>query len=120
VLADDHRLARRLLRRAIEAQPALRMVGEAADGAQVLELARALAPDLVVLDLAMPELDGFQVARALRAGSPACAILVYSGFEAPGAEAAALDAGADRYLEKTAGFQAAARAAAELALSRCR
>jgi DNA-binding NarL/FixJ family response regulator len=118
VLADDHQLMRRMLRRALEAQPTLRIVGEAADGAQALELARALAPDLVVLDLAMPELNGLQVARALRACFPECAILVFSAAEAARAEAAALRSGADRYLEKTAGFQAAAQAAVELALSR--
>jgi DNA-binding NarL/FixJ family response regulator len=118
VLADDHQLMRRLLRRALAAQPTLRIVGEAADGAQALELARALAPDLVVLDLAMPELNGLEVASALRASFPECAILVFSAAEAARAESAALRSGADRYLEKTAGFQAAAQAAAELALSR--
>jgi DNA-binding NarL/FixJ family response regulator len=120
VLADDHQLMRRLLRRALEAQPTLRVVGEAADGAQALELARALVPDLVVLDLAMPELNGLEVASALRASFPECAILVFSAAEAARAEAAALRSGADRYLEKTAGFHAAAKVAAELALNRRR
>jgi two-component system NarL family response regulator len=120
LLVDDHPLMRRLLRRAIEGQPTLRVLGEAADGAQALVLAHALAPDLVVLDLAMPELDGIQAATALRARLPECAILVFSGVEAVRAEAAALRAGADRYLEKTAGFEAAARAAAELTLNRRR
>jgi DNA-binding NarL/FixJ family response regulator len=118
VIADDHQLIRRLLRLALEAQPTLRIVGEAADGVQALELARALVPDLVVLDLAMPELNGLEVASALRASIPQCAILVFSAAEAARAEAAALRSGADRYLEKMAGFQAAAQAAAELALNR--
>jgi DNA-binding NarL/FixJ family response regulator len=117
LLADDHELMRLLLRRAIDAQPDLELVGEAADGAQALELARTLAPDVVVLDLAMPELDGYQVASTLRADLPGCAILVFSTFEAERAAPAALAAGADRYLEKAAGCEAAARAAAELALS---
>jgi DNA-binding NarL/FixJ family response regulator len=117
LLADDHELMRRLLRRAIGAQPGLEIVGEAADGAEALELARALAPDVVVLDLAMPKLDGYQVAGALREHLPGCAILVFSTFEAERAAAAALAAGADLYLEKAAGCDAAARAAAELALS---
>ena len=118
LLADDHALMRRLLRRAIEAHPQLELVAEAADGAEALALARSLAPDVVVLDLAMPELDGLQVAGSLRADLPDCAILVFSAFEAERAASAALAAGADRYLEKAAGFEAAAQAAAELAVIR--
>jgi DNA-binding NarL/FixJ family response regulator len=118
LLADDHALMRRLLRRAISAHPALELVGEAADGAEAVELARSLAPDVVVLDLAMPELDGLQVAGKLRADLPDCVILVFSAFEAARVAAVAVAAGADRYLEKAAGFEAAAQAAAELAFSR--
>jgi DNA-binding NarL/FixJ family response regulator len=115
LLADDHELVRRLLRRAISAHPALELVGEAADGSEALQLARELAPDVVVLDLAMPELDGLQVAGALRSHVPSCAILVFSDQDA---EQAALAAGAHRYLGKAAGFEAAAQAAAELFLRR--
>jgi DNA-binding NarL/FixJ family response regulator len=115
LLADDHELMRRLLRRAIAARPGLEVVGEACDGAQALELAHTLAPDLVVLDLAMPELDGLEVTRALRATLPHCAILIVSAFEAARVAEAALAAGADRYVEKAAGLDAAADAAAELA-----
>ena len=75
-------------------------------------LARQLAPDVVVLDLSMPQMDGFEVAGVLRQDLPGCAILVFSDLEA---EPEALAAGADRYLEKGAGFEAAAQAAAELA-----
>jgi two-component system nitrate/nitrite response regulator NarP len=112
LLADDHELVRRLLRRALAAHPHLELVGEAADGSEALALARELAPDVVVLDLAMPELDGLQVAGALRSHGASCAILVFSDQDA---EQAALAAGADRYLGKAAGFEAAAQAVAELA-----
>ena len=112
LLADDHELVRRLLRRAIGAHPGLEIVGEAADGSEAVVLARQLAPDVVVLDLSMPHMDGFQVAGLLRQDLPDCAILVFSDLEA---EREALAAGADRYLEKGAGFEAAAEAAAELA-----
>ena len=115
LLADDHELVRRLLRLAISAHPDLELVGEAADGSEALELARVLAPDVVVLDLAMPELDGLQVAEELRSDVPTCAILVFSDQDA---EQAALEAGAHRYLGKAEGFAAAAQAAAELAVSR--
>jgi DNA-binding NarL/FixJ family response regulator len=112
LLADDHELVRRLLRRAIGAHPSLEIVGEAADGSEAVDLARSLAPDVVVLDLSMPRMDGFAVAEALRQHLPGCAILVFSDLEA---EHEALAAGADRYLEKGAGFEAAAQAAADLA-----
>jgi DNA-binding NarL/FixJ family response regulator len=114
LVADDHDLVRRLLRTAIGAHPELEIVGEAADGSQALQLARELTPDVVVLDLSMPELDGFQVAGVLREEAPDCAILVFSDLEA---EERALQAGADRFLDKGAGFAAAAQAAAELAVS---
>jgi DNA-binding NarL/FixJ family response regulator len=115
LLADDHALVRRLLRRAIGAHPQLEIVGEAADGDEALTLARRLEPDVIVLDLSMPAKDGFEVAEALRVDVPACAILVFSDLEA---EERALAAGAHRFLEKEAGFAAAASAAAELAVSR--
>ena len=95
LLADDHELVRRLLRRAISAHPGLELVGEAADGSEAVELARKLTPDVVVLDLAMPVKDGLQVAGELRSQMPACSILVFS--------------------DQDAGFAAAAQAAAELA-----
>ena len=115
LLADDHELVRRLLRRALSAHPHLELVGEAADGSEALALARELAPDVVVLDLAMPELDGLQVAGELRSHGARCAILVFSDQDA---EQAALAAGADRYLGKAAGFEAAAQAVADLAVRR--
>ena len=94
--------------------PRLELVGEASDGSEAVELARELAPDVVVLDLAMPDKDGLQVAGELRSHLPACAIIVFSDQDA---EQAALAAGADRYIGKAAGFAAAAQAAAELAVS---
>jgi DNA-binding NarL/FixJ family response regulator len=114
LLADDHELMRRMLRLALSARPGLEVVGEAGDGAEALALARDLAPDLVVLDVDMPVLDGLEVARAVRAALPGCAILVVSAFEAAKLADAALAAGADRYVEKGAGLDAAADAAVEL------
>jgi DNA-binding NarL/FixJ family response regulator len=114
LLADDHELMRRMLRLALSARPGLEVVGEAADGAEALALARELEPDLVVLDVAMPEMDGLTATRALRAELPGCAILIVSSFETERLAEAALAAGADRYVEKGAGLDAAADAASEL------
>jgi DNA-binding NarL/FixJ family response regulator len=114
LLADDHELMRRMLRLALAARPGLEVVGEAGDGAEALALARELAPDLVVLDVDMPEMNGLEVTRALRASLPDCAVLIVSALEAGRMADAALAAGADRYVEKGAGLDAAADAAAEL------
>ena len=117
LLADDHELVRRLLRRAIGAHPGLEIVGEAADGAEAVELARPLAPDVVVLDLSMPHLDGLRGRRAsLRAGPAGLRDPRLLRPSRPSARRSRR--GADRYLEKGAGFEAAAQAAAELAVSR--
>jgi len=114
LLADDHELMRKLLRTVLSSRPGLEVVGEAADGHEAVKLARTLEPDLVVLDLAMPGMDGLQVAQAVRAARPECAILVLSAFEAEHAAEAALAAGADRYVEKAAGLHVAAAAAMDL------
>ena len=66
VLADDHPILRRGLRQLIESQPGLRIVGEAADGQRALALVETHQPDIALLDLDMPELDGFAVARRVR------------------------------------------------------
>jgi DNA-binding NarL/FixJ family response regulator len=114
LLADDHDLMRKLLRTVLSTRPGLEVVGEAADGPEAVELARTLEPDLIVLDLAMPGMDGLQVANAVRTAHPDCAILVLSAFEAEHAAAAAIAAGADRYVEKAAGLHVAAEAAESL------
>jgi DNA-binding NarL/FixJ family response regulator len=116
VFADDDELGRRLLRLALDAHDALEVVGEATDGAEALALARSVAPDILLLDLTMPELDGLAVAECVRTEFPTCAIIIFSATEHAEAEAHA--AGAHRFVPKSAGATAAARAAAELALDR--
>jgi DNA-binding NarL/FixJ family response regulator len=115
LVADDHPLIRRLLRTVLGAHGGFEVVGEAADGERVVELAIALVPDVVVLDVTMPGIDGFAAAAAIRAELPSCTILVFSALEAASVADAALAAGADRYIEKGDGFAAVAEAAASLA-----
>ena len=70
LLADDHQVIRDGLRLLIDGQRDMRVVGEAGDGQQALQQARDLKPDVVVMDLSMPELNGLQATERLRAEQP--------------------------------------------------
>jgi DNA-binding NarL/FixJ family response regulator len=104
LLADDTAEIRRLLRVNLELDGRFDIVGEAADGTEAVTLARSLRPDVVVLDLAMPVMDGLQAAPAIRRSSPGSRILVLSGFDHSRMEARAREQGADGYLEKGIAF----------------
>ncbi|MFJ4187029.1 response regulator [Kitasatospora sp. NPDC089509] len=104
LLADDEELVRAGLRAVLEAQGDLRVVGEAADGAQALALARAVRPHVVLMDVRMPVLDGLAATRELlRPGAPGerpPKILVITTFENDDYVYQALRAGADGFLLK--------------------
>ena len=69
VVADDHALVRGGFRMILEAQPDIEVAGEAANGLEAVELARSLAPDVVLMDVRMPELDGIEATRRVTASS---------------------------------------------------
>ncbi len=81
LLADDHQIVREGLRRMIESQPDMRVVGEAANGKEVLTQAKALEPDVVVMDLSMPELNGLQATERLAAELPAVKVVALTAHE---------------------------------------
>ncbi len=99
VLADDSADARVLLRRRLTDDGCL-VVGEAVDGQEVVDLVLGGRPDLVVLDVAMPVLDGLQATTAIRASSPETRIIVMSAYSSARMSEQALAAGADAYVEK--------------------
>jgi DNA-binding NarL/FixJ family response regulator len=99
-LADDHTLMRQGLRLLLEREPAFEVVGEAADGRQAVALAEQLHPDVVVLDLAMPNLNGLEAARQIAARAPGTAIVVLSMHADESYLLQALKAGARAYLLK--------------------
>lgn len=100
LLADDTPDIRALLRLVLSRQEDFEVVAEAADGSEAVDMARLHRPDVVLLDLAMPVMDGLEAIPGVRAAVPDCKIVVLSGFNADQMEAEALGAGADAYLEK--------------------
>ncbi len=99
-LADDHTILRDGLRFLLEAQPGIRVVGDAADGRSAVQQAAQLCPDVVIMDIAMPELNGIEATRQLRAACPAVKVIILSIHSTADHVAAALEAGARGYLLK--------------------
>jgi DNA-binding NarL/FixJ family response regulator len=102
VIADDHQIARAGLRSMLSGEADLEVVGEAASGREALALCRRLQPDLVVLDVRMPELDGLGATRAIRVSCPASLVILVSMYENPDYLIEALRAGASGYVLKDA------------------
>jgi DNA-binding NarL/FixJ family response regulator len=102
LLADDHTVVRRGLRLLLEGQPEFSVVAEASDGKQAVDAAEVSRPDVVVLDVAMPNLNGIEAAQRILASNPAVAIVVLSMHSDEGYVLRALKAGAKGYLLKDA------------------
>jgi DNA-binding NarL/FixJ family response regulator len=101
LIADDDRAFCQSVRELIERQPELSVIGVAADGLQAIELAEALDPDAIVLDVHMPLLDGVTAAARLRRDHPNVCLIALTGDEAPALHRAAREAGADEVLLKS-------------------
>lgn len=100
VLADDSADVRMLLRARLSKLDDVEVVAEAADGLEALALVEQVRPDVIVLDLSMPRLDGLEAAEELRGRHPGLRIVVLSGYPTDAMRALALAAGADDYIEK--------------------
>ncbi|MFJ2259212.1 response regulator [Streptomyces sp. NPDC087844] len=101
LLADDHALVRRGVRLILDGEPDLRVVAEAGDGAQAVELARTQEVDLAVLDIAMPRMTGLQAARELAALKPGVRVLMLTMHDNEQYFFQALKAGASGYVLKS-------------------
>jgi DNA-binding NarL/FixJ family response regulator len=102
VLAEDHALVREGTAELLERSGGIKVVGQAADGLEAVRLASALRPDVLVIDLAMPGLDGLEAARRTREVAPRTAVLALTAHEEEPYVRAMLEAGARGYLSKTA------------------
>ena len=101
LIADDHELIRRGLVSALAERPEWNIVAEAADGRQACELAARLTPEIAVLDLTMPELNGLDATRQIRASTPKTRILIVTAHESEQLIRDVLDAGAMGYVLKS-------------------
>jgi two-component system response regulator NreC len=116
LLADDHALVRQGFRMILEAQPDMEIVGQAGNGREAVELAEKLHPDVVVMDVAMPELNGTEATRRLAASTPRTRVLALSMHKDSVYVREILRAGARGYLLKDSGdtdLVAAVRAVAK-------
>jgi YesN/AraC family two-component response regulator len=102
LLVDDVYDLRVLFKRAFERDPRFEVVGMAADGYEALEQATATQPDVIVLDIAMPKMDGLKAIPLLHEASPKSKILVLSGFDTARVAAKALELTASAFIEKGA------------------
>src|SRR3712207_3342041 len=100
LITDDHPLFRGALRRILDEEPDLEVVGEAGDGLEALEMCRRLRPELVLMDVGMPNMDGLEATRAIKQESPLTVVLMVTAFRDLNFLAQALKAGAGGYILK--------------------
>ena len=100
LIVDDHAVVREGLRGFLELQDGIEVAGEAADGREAVELAQAVAPDVVLMDLVMPVQDGVQAMRGLRRAAPGARVVVLTSFIDEDRLLPAIQAGAAGYLLK--------------------
>src|SRR3954453_13062321 len=104
VLVDDVPELRLLVRLTLEEDQAIEVVGEASNGREGVEVVARTKPDLVLLDLSMPDMDGLEAIPLIRSASDTARVVVLSGHEAGRVSLEALDQGASRYINKAAGL----------------
>ncbi len=110
VLADDHAVVRQGTRELLEQEPDLKVVGEAATGREAVRLAQELRPDVVIMDVRMPDLSGLEATRRIRELNLPSQVLVLTAYDDDEYVFALLEAGAAGYLLKTAPIREVVRA----------
>ena len=110
VIADDHNVVRKGIRDLLSDEDDITVVGEARNGHEAVDLATALQPDVVVMDIAMPELSGVEATRQIHAQAPSVRVLVLTAYDDDPYIYGLLDAGASGYILKTAESRKSVRA----------
>jgi DNA-binding NarL/FixJ family response regulator len=100
LIADDHRLFAEALEAILATDDRIEVVGQASDGGQAVELARKLDPDIVLMDVSMPVLDGFEATREIRAASDGVHVLMLTGSNSRADVDRSREAGASGYVTK--------------------
>jgi len=103
LIADDHAIVRKGIRALLSTETDIQVIGEASDGAEAIAQAQALNPDVILMDLVMPKLDGIEATRQITANQPRARILVLTSFAADDKVFPAIKAGALGYLLKDSG-----------------
>jgi len=103
LIVDDQERARRGLKALLATQPELEVVGEATDGEEAVRLAEALRPDVVLMDVRMPNMDGIEATRRIKKAHPEIRVIVLTMYDTHRREA--LEAGADAFVLKSEGFE---------------
>ena len=103
MLADDHTVMRDGLARLLATQPWIEVVGQAADGRQAVDMARQLQPDVIIMDINMPLVDGVEATRQILAEGPGIKVIGLSMFNEEDVAQRMRAAGAAQYLAKTSG-----------------
>lgn len=101
LIADDHAVVREGTRQILEEEPDLEVVAEAADGREAIELAKKLRPDLAIIDISMPQVDGIEATRKIKELFPAMAVLILTAYDDDQFVFSLLEAGAAGYLLKS-------------------
>ena len=101
LVVDDHPIVRQGLKTLLEGHSDWQVIGEASDGAEAIEKAKDLSPDVMVLDVTMPRMNGLEACRLLRRQSPRLEILFVTQHDSPQMMREALDAGARGYVVKS-------------------
>jgi DNA-binding NarL/FixJ family response regulator len=117
ILIDDHELIRQGLRRAFERDPDFEVVGEAGSGGEAREKVQSLGPDVVIVDVRLPDINGLELAKELRAGNPRLGIVILTMYSGDEQLFGALEAGASAFVAKDAPAEDIVAAARHAAVS---
>src|SRR5215204_7210836 len=100
IIADDHEWVREVMRSIVNSEPDLRIIDEAKDGQQTIDLCRLQRPDLVIMDVRMPRVTGLKATQKIKEELPTTKVLIVSAYDAPCVVSEAVRAGADGYVLK--------------------